>query len=95
MSDHADHSSQKGFSVNLASLWSRNAQDIVKRYVNLESEIVRNKIVNSAWLEKTYSEILKKANPDIRYISKMLGLLALEVWYRLFITKTLRGSHNL
>ena len=86
---------KKGFSVNLSSLWSRNAQDIVKRYVNLESEIVRDKILNSAWLEKTYKEILKKSNPDIRYISKMLGLLALEVWYRLFITKTLRGSQYL
>jgi asparagine synthase (glutamine-hydrolysing) len=86
---------KKGFSVNLASLWSRNAKDIVKRYVNQESEIVRNKIVNSRWLEKTYNEILKNANPDIRYISKMLGLLALEVWYRLFITKSLRSSHNL
>ncbi len=29
---------------------------------------------------------------DVRYINKFLGILALEIWYRLFITKEIKDD---
>jgi asparagine synthase (glutamine-hydrolysing) len=64
--------------------------------VNTKSEVVKNKIINEEWLNK----INKKLSNDnlelnIRYISKMLGILSLEIWYRLFISKTMKKTQKL
>ncbi len=32
---------------------------------------------------------------DVRYVNKFLGLLALEIWYRLFITKEMKPDTTL
>ena len=40
-------------------------------------------------------EKFDKDNLDIRYINKFLGLLAFEIWYRLFITKEIKSDEKL
>ena len=32
---------------------------------------------------------------DVRYINKFLGILALEIWYRLFVTNDLDAHEKL
>ena len=34
-------------------------------------------------------------NPDVRYVNKFLGLLAFEIWYRLFVTKEMKATTTL
>jgi len=52
--------------------------------------------VNDGWISNDW--ILKHMdNPllDVRYVNKFLGILAFEIWYRLFITKELSSEDTL
>jgi asparagine synthase (glutamine-hydrolysing) len=85
---------KKGFSANTISIWKKAGQEIVLRYVNnRDSEVVRAGIINGDWVQKTSDKLAQ--DPDVRYINKMLGLLALEVWWRLFVSKTMNESEKL
>ena len=33
--------------------------------------------------------------PNVRYVNKFLGLLAFEIWYRIFITKEMNPETKL
>ena len=41
---------------------------------------------------KTY---IDSTELDVKYVNKFFGLLAFEVWYRLFITKEMNSNTNL
>jgi len=84
-------SSQKqGFSVNTVNMWNSTAQTIFLHYFD-KSRLIEDKILSSDWIKK-YSN---KSNLDARYVNKLLGILALEIWYRLFITKDLNPNEKL
>jgi asparagine synthase (glutamine-hydrolysing) len=82
------------------SLWERrNTQDIINRYIHSNSEIVKAQIISESWLKKVVN-ILKQSDQidyqlKIRYISKMLSILALEIWYRLFISRSMTERQKL
>jgi asparagine synthase (glutamine-hydrolysing) len=86
---------KKGFSANTVSLWKKAGQEIASQYFNNshDSEIVRAGAISGDWVQKTTGKLAQE--PDVRYINKMLGLLALEVWWRLFVSKTMKGSERL
>ena len=71
-------------------MWNSYAQKIFLNYFD-KSRLIEDKILNSDWIQK-YSI---KSNLDVRYINKLLGILALEIWYRLFITKDLNPNEKL
>ena len=48
--------------------------------------------VNS--MEDIY-KYLNKKDLDVRYVNKFLGILSLEVWYRIFISKDLNPNKSL
>ena len=78
---------KQGFSVNTVNLWNTGASQLCKKYL-LNGNIVENGWINSEWIN---SNLLKMKNePDVRYVNKFLGLLAFEIWYRLFITKEMK-----
>jgi len=83
-------SKKQGFSVNTSNLWNSYGKKIFLHYFD-KSRLVEDKIINSAWIEKYIS----KNNLDIRYVNKFLGILALEIWYRLLITKEMNGNEKL
>ena len=87
---------KKGFSIDLGTLWKKNAREIVSRYVNTDSEVVKKGIIDKRWISKT-TAMLKENDGrlDSRYISKMLSILALEVWFRLFVSKTMSDKQRL
>lgn len=86
---------KKGFSMNLNTLWNRNAKEIVSTYVNADSEVVKKGLIRKGWLSRAAK--LQDSNMALksRYINKMLSILALEVWYRLFISKTIDHRQRL
>ena len=81
---------KQGFSVNTVNMWNSYAQKIFLHYFD-NSRLVEDKILNLNWLEK-YSQ---KNDLDVRYVNKLLGILALEIWYRIFITKDLNPNEKL
>ena len=54
----------------------------------LDSHIVNDGWINKLWIEK----YIDKDELDVKYVNKFLGLLAFEIWYRLFITKDMNEN---
>ena len=48
--------------------------------------------INQSWLDKWF---IKNDDVDVRYVNKFMGLLALEIWYRLFVTKDMNANTKL
>ena len=88
---------KKGFSLDLISLWNKSARDIVNTYINDDSEIVKEGLVKKEWIN---SAKVKLSDTNVqfdtsRYISKMFSLLALEIWFRLFVSKNIKDTQKL
>ena len=78
---------KQGFSVNTTNLWNSYGKEICKHYL-LNAKIVEDKWINGDWISK----YIDQKNLDVKYINKFFGLLAFEVWYRLFITKEMKSD---
>ena len=81
---------KQGFSVNTLNMWNSYAKKIFFYYFD-NSRLIQDGIINSDWVKK-YS---KNTESDVRHVNKFLGLLALEIWYRLFITNDLDSNTKL
>ena len=79
-----------GFSINTLNLWKTYGQKICKYYLT-EPRITQDKLISKDWIEK-YINII---DLDVKYVNKFLGLLAFEIWYRLFITKEMKSDEQL
>ena len=87
---HLTSLKKQGFSVNTTNLWNSYGKKIFLYYFD-KSRLIEDKIINSDWIEKHIS----KNDLDIRYINKFLGIFALEIWYRLIITKEMNDNEKL
>jgi asparagine synthase (glutamine-hydrolysing) len=79
-----------GFNVNTINLWNLHGHKLCKEYLT-NSRIVKAGWINNNWIEK----YIDKNNLDINYVNKFMGLLAFEIWYRLFITKEMSSNERL
>ena len=87
---HLTSIQKQGFSVNTFNLWNSYGKEIFLHYFD-KSRLVEDKIINSDWIDKHIS----KNDLDTRYINKFLGILALEIWYRLLVTKEMNENEKL
>ena len=78
---------KQGFSVNTINLWNSYGKEICKNYL-LNAEIVKDKWINEDWILK----YINQENLNVKYVNKFFGLLAFEIWYRLFITKEMTSD---
>ena len=83
-------SKKQGFSVNTVNMWNSYGKMIFLHYFD-KSRLIEDKILNLNWIEK----YVNKSAIDVRYVNKLLGILALEIWYRLFITQDLNSNEKL
>ena len=79
-----------GFNVNTINLWKLHGHDLCKEFLD-DSRIVKDGWINNDWIDKH----IHKAGLDVRYVNKFLGLLAFEIWYRLFVTKDMSANTTL
>ena len=79
-----------GFSVNTQNLWKNYGQKICSYFLS-DSEIAKDDLINNEWIQN----YLSKDDLDVRYVNKLLGVLACEIWYRIFITKTMKSNEQL
>jgi asparagine synthase (glutamine-hydrolysing) len=78
-----------GYGMDLTKLWFRAGKEIVVSNLD-KGRIFEDKIINREWYLKSLNRI--DENNDIRYISKMLQLLSLEIWYKLFVTCEIKDT---
>ena len=79
-----------GFNVNTINLWKSHGHELCKELL-LDSRIVRDGWIDNDWIQK----YIDSPELDIRYVNKFLGMLAFEIWYRIFVTKDLKNDEKL
>lgn len=81
-----------GFGMDLKKLWTSSAKEIVISTLS-NASVFRDKIISSDFYDRSIRRI--EETGDLRYISKMLQLLSLEIWYKIFITFELSPKSSL
>lgn len=87
---HLISKTKLGFSVNTSNLWKNYGKEIFDYYLETGS-IVKDGWIHQEWISK-YSN---KTDLDIPHVNKLLGILALEIWYRIFVTKEMNPNSKL
>ena len=72
------------------NLWNSYGKQLCEYYLD-NARIVNDNVINYEWIQKH----IKKPDIDVRYVNKFLGLLALEIWYRLHITREMDENERL
>jgi len=79
-----------GFNVNTINLWKSHGHSLCKDYL-IDSRVVNDGWINNDWIQKH----IDNPNLDVKYVNKFLGILAFEIWYRLFVTKEMDNNTTL
>jgi asparagine synthase (glutamine-hydrolysing) len=79
-----------GFNVNTIKLWKSHAHTLCKDFL-IDSRVVKDGWISNDWIQKH----IDNPDLDVRYVNKFLGILAFEIWYRLFVTKEMNGNTTL
>jgi len=88
--NHLISKKKRGFSIDTTNLWNDYGKKISK-YFLLDARIVSDGWINSEWIKK----YIEKKDLGVNYVNKFLGLLAFEIWYRIFITKEMNNDEKL
>jgi len=83
-------SGKYGFSVNTINLWNSFGKELCNSFLD-NARIIEDGWINKDWI----SSHINQPNLDVRYVNKFLGLLAFEIWYRIFITKEMNPKTKL
>ena len=79
-----------GFNVNTINLWEKYGKNLCKEFLS-DARIVKDGWINNHWIKKH----IDSPELDVKYVNKFFGILAFEVWYRLFITKEMDSNSTL
>ena len=79
-----------GFNVNTINLWNLHGHKLCKEFLT-ESRIAKEGWINHEWIKK----YIDQKDLNFNYVNKFMGLLAFEIWYRLFITKEMSNNEKL
>ena len=80
---------KRGFSMDTAKLWKSHGYKLCDYYLS-KSRIVMEGWINEEWINSHLERDL-----DVRFVNKFYGLLAAEIWFRLFITKEMKENETL
>ncbi len=89
-----DRNRKIGFGMDLTKFWSRFGKEMVTSNLD-KGRIFQDKIINKEWYNKSLARIDENKEEAARYISKMLQLLSLEIWYKLFVTSEMSASSSI
>ena len=85
---------KRGFSPSLVFDWQKFGKEIFMKYAfEKKSNIYSKKIINRDWV--IHALELIENDGDIRYLNRVTTILALEIWYRIFIKKDLNPKKSL
>jgi len=88
--DHLVGAQKLGFNVNTINLWKKYGKNICKEFLT-DARIVKEGWINSDWIKK----YIDSSELDVKYVNKFFGILAFEIWYRLFITREMNSNTTL
>ncbi len=89
---HIEH--KKGFSPALFFDWEIHGNDICQSYLlDKNANIYQNNIINYDWVVKAFEKT--NNDGDIRYLNRLISILAVEIWFNVFITKQIKPLKKL
>jgi asparagine synthase (glutamine-hydrolysing) len=80
---------KQGFSVDTVNLWKSHGHKLCDYY------LTDARIAKEGWIDKGWISSYLHKDLDVQYVNKFLGLLAVEIWYRLFVTKEITPDTKL
>ena len=90
--NHIDE--KKGFSPSLLFDWQQNGKSISESFLlNKKSQIYKKNLINYDWVVKAFDKV--EFDGDIRYLNRLISILALEIWIKIFITHELKNNSKL
>jgi asparagine synthase (glutamine-hydrolysing) len=92
VSDTIMFQTKHGFSVNTTNLLNSHGRELCDYYLS-DARIIKEGWIKKEWITKHIKKLDK--DQDVRYVNKFLGLLAFEIWFRLFITKEIKPNDTL
>ena len=85
---------KRGFSPSILFDWKKHGREICNQYIlKKDSYIFQKKIINYNWVLRSYEKV--ENDGDIRYLNRLVSILALEIWYRIFISKEMNPKKKL
>jgi len=85
---------KKGFSPSLLFDWQKNGKEICQSFLlNKNSQIYKKRLVNYDWILKAFDKV--EFDGDIRYLNRLISILALEIWIKIFVTNELKSTKKL
>ena len=85
---------KRGFSPELWFDWKQNGKKIFEKYIfDKDCKIIQKGLINSKWISKSFETI--ENDGSVRYLTRLTSILALEVWYRTFISKEMNVDEKL
>jgi asparagine synthase (glutamine-hydrolysing) len=81
-----------GYGMDIVNLWNSSGKETVTMLLD-RGRIFDANLIDKNWYLKSLKRI--DENTDLRYISKLLQILSLEVWYRIFVTSEMNPSHHI
>jgi hypothetical protein len=92
---HVKHiEEKKGFSPGLLFDWQKNGKSITESFLlNKKSQIYKKNIINYDWIVSAFEKV--EFDGDIRYLNRLISILGLELWIKIFITHELKSNSKL
>lgn len=85
---------KRGFSPSLFTDWNEHGRDVCKKYLLDErAKIYQKKLININWVRRAFHTV--DDDGDIRYLNRLISILALEIWYRVIITREIKPTKRL
>lgn len=85
---------KRGFSPSLFTDWKEHGREVSRKYLLDESSrIYQKKLININWVRRAFHTV--DDDGDIRYLNRLISILALEVWFRIFVTKEMKPTAKL
>jgi asparagine synthase (glutamine-hydrolysing) len=81
-----------GYGMDLVSLWNNTGRETVTMLLD-NGRVFEDSLIDKNWYLRSLKRI--DENLDLRYISKLLQILSLEVWYRIFVTSVMNPLHQI
>jgi asparagine synthase (glutamine-hydrolysing) len=85
--------SKVGFGPDMTNYWKKYGRHLSQKYLD-DPYVSKALWVNSEWINDTMDR-LKNSNDSVRYINKMVHILSLEIWRRLFFEKNISARAKL
>ena len=85
---------KKGFSPGLLLDWKKQGNDICQKILlEKNSNIYKKDWIDYLWVKKAFCKV--NNDGDIRYLNRLISILAVEIWCRIFITKEMKSNEKL